>query len=378
MANWKGARYDAGWTYRRVPWTAQDEEHGLYDQIEGASFDKSMNDSLKTSGSISYDESPPDEIDLIRAYYEFTDENGERVMHPVATVQVEAESPEFRSLTNGTTAQSGRLKAYSVLKVLSDMKLRKAVVIPAGTNAVKRAREIVEGAGLRTNAASSDYVTKSDKPFEETDTWLTVVNWLLDAAGFSSAHDDAFGVVQMNRYVAPSDMPITWVFRNDDESTMGFGVVEENDWRSIPNVYTVNYSSETETLSATARNIDPSSRASLPSRGWREKGEVETVEELDGDTAQDKLENLMAIAESRIKSKSSEINKLKFSTFYVPVNVNDAVGVEYSDRIWRGSITNMGIEANPAGDTDIEIRNFIHHDLTIEVEGEILWQKEVT
>lgn len=373
MANWKGARYDAGWVYRRVSWGTW-EELEEYDQIDGASFDKSMNDSLKTGGSMSYDESAPDEVDLIIAYYEFTDESGEHVMEPVATVQVEAESPEFRSLANGTTSQSGNLKAYSVLKVLSDMKCRKTVVIPAGTNAIAKAVEIVEGAGLRTNSPSSDYVTKNDKTFEETDSWLTVVNWLLDAAGFSSAYDDAFGVVQMMRYVDPTDRPIVWTFRNDDESTMDFGVVEENDWRSIPNVYTVNYTSDTESLSATARNIDPNSRASLPSRGWREKGESETVTELEGDTVQERLENLKAVAVSRIKSKSSEINKVEFGSLYVPVSINDAVGVDYSDRVWRGCITNMGITANPAGDTKIEIRNFIHHDLKVEVEGEILWE----
>ena len=373
MPNWKGPRYEAGWVYRRVSWETW-EELGQYDQIEGASFDKSMNDSLKTGGSISYDESAPDEVDLLIAYYEFTDENGEHVMHPVATVQVEAESPEFRSLANGTTAQSGMLKAYSVLKVLSDMKCRKTVVIPAGTNAIARAVEIVEGAGLRTNSPSSNYVTKNDKAFEPTDSWLTVVNWLLDAAGYASAYDDAFGMVKMDPYVGPSDRSLVWVFRNDDESTLGFGVIEENDWRSIPNVYTVNYTSDTVSLSATARNVDPNSRASLPSRGWREKGESETIEELEGSTVQEMLENLMDIAESRVKSKSSEINKAKFNTFYVPVNINDAVGLEYSDKVWRGSITDMGITANPAGDTDIEIRNFIHHDLKVEVEGEILWE----
>jgi len=373
MPNWKGPRYESGWIYRRVSWETW-EEMEQYDQVDGASFDKSVNDSLKTGGSISYDESAPDEVDLLIAYYEFTDENGEHVMHPVATVQVEAESPEFRSLANGTTAQSGTLKAYSVLKVLSDMKCRKTVVIPAGTNAIARAVEIVEGAGLRTNSPSSNYVTKNDKPFEPTDSWLTVVNWLLDAAGYASAYDDAFGVVQMTRYVEPTERPLVWVFRNDNESTLGFGVVEENDRRSIPNVYTVNYSSDTVSLSATARNVDPTSRASLPSRGWREKGESETIEELEGSTVQEMIENLKAIAISRIKSKSSEINKAKFSTFYVPVNINDAVGVDYSDKVWRGCITDMGITANPAGDTDIEIRNFIHHDLKVEVECEILWE----
>lgn len=373
MAYWQGSRYDAGWVFRRRSWETG-EELEQYDQIESASFDKSMFDSLKTSGRIAYDEYAPDEVDLLTAYYELTDEHGEHVLEPVATVLLEAESPEFRSLANGTTAQSGTLKAYSVLKVLSDMKCRKTVVIPAGTNAIARAVEIIEGAGLRTNAPSSDYVTKNDKPFEETDSWLTVVNWLLDAAGFASAYDDAYGVVQVTKYIEPTERPLVWVFRNDEESTMGFGVVEENDWRSIPNVYTVTYSSDTETLSATARNVDPNSRASLPSRGWREKGESETIDEIDGDTVEERLENLMALAVSRVKSKSSEINKAKYSSFYVPVNINDAVGVEYSDKVWRGCVTDMGITANPAGDTEIEIRNFIHHDLKVEVEGEILWE----
>ena len=377
MAQWHGSRYDAGWIYRRVSWETW-EELEQYEQIDGASFEKSAFDTLKTSGNLTYSEDVPDEVDLLIAYYEFTDEYGERVVTPVATVQVEAESPEFQSLANGSTVQKGMLKAYSCLKTLSDMKCRKTVVIPAGTNAIEKAVSIIEGAGLRTNAPSSDYVTKKDKTFEESDSWLTVVNWLLDSAGFSSAYDDAYGVVQVSKYVEPTERPLVWTFRNDDESTMGFGVVEENDWRSIPNVYTVNYSSDTETLSATARNIDPNSKASLPSRGWREKGESETVTELEGATIQERLESLKSLAASRIKSKSSEITKAKFSTLFVPVNTNDAVGVEYSDKTWRGCIANMAITCNPAGDTEVEIRNFIHHDLKIEVYGEILYQGEVS
>lgn len=373
MPDWKGTRYDAGWTYRRVSWGTW-EELEEYGQIEGAKLDKSISDSLKHSGTLDYGERPPDEVDLVRAYYGFADASGERVLQPVATLLVEAEAPEFRSLASGGTWQAGTLKAYSVLKVLSDMKLRKPTVVPAGTPAVARAAGIAEAAGLRVSAAPSDYLTKSDKAFDEADTQLTVVNWLLDAAGFASAFPDAYGVCQMSRYVEPAERPVVWTFANDEESTLGFGVVEESDWRDVPNVYTVNYRSDVETLSATARNIDPSHPASLPSRGWREHGGSETVEELDGETQGERLASLAALAASRLKSKSSEVRCVKFSTLYVPIEENDAVAVEYSGESWRGCVASMSVSGEPSGETEVKVREFVRQGFEPEVSCEVLWE----
>lgn len=371
MADWKGPRYEAGWVYRRVSWETW-EELEEYGQMEGCRLSMSISDSLKVSGTLDYSDQPPDEVDLVRAYYAFTDSRGEEVMQPVATLLVEAESPEFRSLAQGGARQDGSLKAYSVLKVLSDMLLRKPTVVPAGTQAVREAARVAESAGLRVSADPSDYATKADKSFEAGDSWLAVVNWLLDSAGFSSAWPDAYGTCRMTRYVEPTERPTAWAFANDGESTMGFGVTQDSDWRDIPNAYTVNYAADGESLSATARNVDPSSRASLPSRGWREHGGCESVDELDGGTAEERLESLKAIASSRLKAKSSEVCYVTLSTLYVPVGANDAVSVDYSGRSWRGCVASMSVSGDPGGTTELKIREFVRHGFEPEVSGEVL------
>lgn len=378
MADWHGLRSDIEWVHRRVSWETWQEAED-YDNINGGSCEKSAFSNLKVSGTLSFDDgNPPDEIDPVRIYYRFTDVSGEQVTEPIATLLVENSSPKFMSVEGGGTRQSGSLKTYSVLKALSGKKCRKMIVIPAGTNAVAKAREICEEAGLRVNSASSSYVTATDKVFEPDDTHLTIVNDLMDSAGFNSVYPDAYGIVQMTPYVEPTNRPAMWTFRNDGESIMYLGVEEENDWHDKPNVYTVVYESETEKLSATARNVDTRSRASLPSRGWRENGEIETVDEIEGNTVEDRLANLEALAAKRIRANSSEVEYVKFSHFYIPISLNDSVSIEYSDKTWNGTVTDLRTSEDAAGTTDIEIRRFISVDLQIEVESEIVYQGEVT
>lgn len=371
MADWKGARYDAGWLYRRIKWGTWDEL-GLYDNIESASINRSAFDTLKTSGSLKYFGTAPDEVDALALIYTFRDRNGETVEQRRATVLVESDEPDYTSLDGGGVRQSGTAKLYSLLKVLSDTKLKVPYTVTAGTNAIAAANQIITGVGLRTNCQSSNYLLSCDHTFAPDDTLLDVVNYLLDVAGYGSADTDAYGTVILKPYVEPTARELAWTFANDETSTLMPGIESENDWRNTPNIVVLTYETDNEVLVAQARNIDPESRASLPSRSWRENSTVEQVSELDGETQEERLENLKALARKKLLDGSSEIQYTKVKTLLVPVEINDAAGLRYSGLKRQGAITSIDTSCTPTGTSNVKIREFIRRDLLVDVIGQVI------
>lgn len=364
MPDWTGPRYDAAWTYRRIKWGTW-EDLGEYPQVSGMTLNRSAFDSLKTSGNISYVGEPVDEVDALAAYYGFTDSAGERVEMKVATVLVEADDPELRSLASGGVNQYGTAKFYSLLKVLSDAKCNAPLTIPAGANAIASAKGIIEGCGLRTNSQASTYELRSDHTFDAKDSLLTVVNWLLDAAGYSSASTGALPI-------EPTARATTWSFANDANSTMYVGLAAESDWRDAPNVVTLTHETDTVTITATAKNIDPDSKSSLPNRGWRENGMTDSVSELQGETVWDRVSALKRLARKKLIDNSTEIRCAKFSTLFVPLNIGDAVDVDYSGERWSGTVTALDTDGGPAGKTTVKVRQFVRRELLIKTDGEIM------
>lgn len=371
MADWTGPRYDAAWTYRRIKWGTW-EDLGEYQQVSGMTLNRSAFDSLKASGSISYVGEPVDEVDALAAYYGFTDSSGERVEMKVATVLVEADDHELRSLASGGVHQYGTAKFYSLLKVLSDAKCKMPLTVPAGANAVASAKGIIEGCGLRTNAQTSAYTLAADHTFAASDSLLTVVNWLLDAAGYSSASTDADGAVVLAPYIEPTARETTWSFANDQSSTMYVGVTAESDWRDAPNVVTLVHETDEATITATAKNIDPDSKSSLPNRGWRENGMTDSVSELQGETVWDRISTLKRLARKKLIDNSTEIRCAKFSTLFVPLHIGDAVDVDYSGEKWSGTVTALDTDGGPAGKTTVNVRQFVRRELLIKTDGEIM------
>ena len=132
------------------------------------------------------------------------------------------------------------------------------------------------------------------------------------------------------------------------------------------------YETDDETYVAQARNIDPESRASLPSRSWRENSTVEQVSELAGETQGERLENLKALARKKLLDGSSEIQYTKVKTLLVPVDINDAAGLRYSGLKRQGAITSIDTSCTPTGTSNVKIREFIRRDLLVDVTGQVI------
>ena len=356
--DWHGAR-DSSFVFRRVKWPEWKEAED-FAQITGGSVELSALSSLKAAGALSFKGSEvPDDGDLVRIYYVG---NGE--MHPIATLFCDCSEP-----THTPSTVTGEMKCYSVLQALSDDGSGRPYTVAAGTNAVWLADEIAKSVGLRTNAPSSDYTLASDHTFKSEDSWLTVVNWLLDAAGYASCMPDEWGTVQMNPYDKPEERESVWNFGTGTGSILYPSVTFTTDYRSAPNVVALTYEGEEATIWAESRNVDANSRSSIPNRKRRIM-QQETVSELSGDTVEEMTENLKAMSLSKLVSSSAEIQYANFKCPWVPVKPNDAVALEgVTGEDFKGTITNMRIDFTASVPCAIEARRFVRGLNETETEG---------
>lgn len=369
MAYWLGNRSNERFTYRRVMWPSY-EEADDYEGITGGSVELSALSELKASGSLSFDgESLPSEHDMVRVYYSFTDGFGDEGSAPIATMFPVLSDPAYDG-----SSTSGTIELSSVLSVLSCRVYGMPFTVSAGTQAVALAVQLAESVGLRVNNPDpSSYAVKSDHTFEASDSYLDIVDWLLDAAGYSSCWPDAYGIVQMRRYVEPTEREPTVEFADDEESIMYPEIQVKSNWIETVNAVSMTFETDGATLWAKAVNADPKSKTSTVSRG-REISAHETVSELDGETQGEMADALMAKALASIVAGSSEVEHVSMSHAWIPVLPNDAVRIDYASAglSWKGAVTNVGVSLEPGVPCALESRRFVRPDVEYSVTGGVL------
>lgn len=371
-----------GWThvrfvFRRVKWPswAEGEDWG---QITGGQIELSTFSDLKATGTLTFEGvEVPDDNDLVRIYYSYIDSSGTFTFSPLATMIFSAPQPAYDGMTI-----SGTLDCQSVLFILSAKKYGAPFTIPAGTKAVQRAIELVESLGLRVNNPDpSAYVVNTDYTFTESEAnYLTIVNWLLGAAGYSSAWVDAYGVIQMTPYVEPLERPASIILADDESSIMYPEVTRRSDYSDTPNVVRLLYETEAESLVASATNIDPDSKASLITRKY-EVTYSESISELSGDTAEERLANLKTLALQKLVDKSSNIEYVEGKCQYDErIAPNNAIVIDYvrAGINWSGALTNATVRLELGMPTEFSARRFLRSGFKTETAGSILWQAEVS
>lgn len=367
--DWFSHRTDEHFTFRRVSWPSWEEKED-YPQITGGELELSSLSDLKAVGTFDFDGTEvPDDLDMVRVYYGFTDDSNESATFPLATMFVDLAEPMY----DGETV-SGSLDCYSVLQVLSDKQYGMPFTVSAGTQAVQMAIQLTESLGLRVNNPDpSAYTIKSDHTFDDDASYLEIVNWLLSVAGFASCWPDAYGIVQMCEYVEPTDRPSVFNFGDDEQSIMYPEISPSSNYGSAPNVCRLYYETEEESLWAASYNVDPASKASTVSRG-REKTIRETVTELAGDTTAERLANIKAMSLAKLIDNSAEIEYVDFSHAWVPLSPNDSIGIDYVDAgiKWSGAITNLRIELTESIPCQNMSRRFVRTDFKTETEGGVI------
>ena len=370
-----GNRANETYSYRRVLWPGFTECSDL-GNVTAGSVELSAFSDLKATCSFKFEGGQkPNTADMVRIYYSFDDDTNEHGEFCIGTFFIGYADTSYR-LDGDSLMASGTVNGWSVLKALQDVRLGYAYTVNAGTYAIAKAIQLIQGVGLPVNVANeSSYQLASDHTFDPDDTLLTVVNWLCTTANYQAPYPDAYGTIQIQQYVDPSERATVATFQDDENSIMYPDVSIENDWQEIPNVYKLYYSTDEIAIHAEARNTT-GSKASLDARGGRELSEVDSVSELSGADSAAMAANLESMAAKKLLNNSQEIERVELSHPYIPLVANDAVKVIYTDRTWSGNVQNMKISLEPSTECNTVIRRFVPSNITVTTSSVIDYESE--
>lgn len=169
-------------------------------------------------------------------------------------------------------------------------------------------------------------ITESAARLASTMTWeagtprLTIFNDVLEAIGYWSMNVSGAGAFQIRPYVPPAQRPLSWRFKEGETSIHLPEWSREQDLAGIPNkVILVSQGGDNKpALVGIARNMNPSSPASYPSRGrWVTKTEtgVEAATQ----------EVITQLAEKKLLEAQTAIAKIEIEHLPVPISTNDLV-----------------------------------------------------
>ena len=364
MTDWTAARLGQRWSFRRVS-RADFSEGPEVPQVTGGELSLSALDDLKVTGTLDF-EGPDAPDGMMRVYYSF-ESGGETVELPLATLFASCASPTY----DGKSA-SGMLECSSSLKPMAKRLARTPYSVPAGSGAVALAAALASECGLPVSATASAYRTPSETVFEAGTSYLEIANGMLRMAGYSSCSPDPYGTVVMAPYVEPADRAVAFSFADGEHSIMYPEVSPESEL-DVPNVFALSYESDSEGLWATAVNADASDPRSVANAD--EVTEFESVFELNGETRDDRLAALKALAASRLADAATTVEKVSLSHAWLPVWPGDAVEVAYSAAgiSWRGTVSSMRVSLSGAMRCETGLRRFSRPKFEVTVEGGVLW-----
>ncbi|GAA6490049.1 hypothetical protein [Gordonibacter urolithinfaciens] len=317
--NWFSSGRVDSFRFVRVRWGTWTETEEL-EGITGGTLERNDSTAIKASGSLDYLMEPALGSDLVRIYSDsYYPPTGERVSIAQGTYLASTPSSTYRG-----AIEEGTADLYGVLHVLAEAAFAEPLVVPAGTQAVEKAAEIVREAGLPVVASESSATLGSPAVFDDKDTSkLDVVNWLLDFAGFASAGCDGYGTVLMQPYQDPSRRLPVLTLEDDGACIFRSGVVREYDTFDVPNVVVVVCSNaQAGSMTAKAVNDDPQSAFSTVVRG-REIVRKETVSDIASQEA------LQAKAEALLAAKTSMVEGFEIAHAFVPLEMGDVCSFTY-------------------------------------------------
>lgn len=292
--------------------------------------------------------------DLVRVYLDASFDDGTvgHVALGTFTATVPSRAVDG-SLSEWEVRLSGRLGD------VAEDQFERPVTIPAGSYAVAEAAAILQGCGLDVVSDESSWQLTSDwvvglggtedSPTDK----LSVVNRLLDLAGFSSAITDGMGRALLRRYRDPADRNPSHTFREGPLARFLAKADEERDASEVANVVVAVYSTQDAETIGVAYDDDPLSPYSTVTLGRRK---VKRYEYQDG-ASQAQAD---AKAAELLRTQQSVIHRVTLSHVYAPVTCTDVVGVEWpsagiSDTF---AIRTQGIQLGAGCLTKSELRRF--------------------
>lgn len=317
--NWlKDGRLDR-FRYVRVTWPEM-AEVGQVPGILSSTITENSMTSLKVSGSLDYVGSVDVGDDLLRVYSD-SELDGEKETVCHGTFFVTTPGSDWSGAT-----RSGSADMYSVLWVLQQNKITETYTVPIGAEAVTLAANLARGFGNSLNvvATASAKTVNTDHTWDAGTTYLEIINWLLDFAGYNSADVDAYGNVLMTPYVEPANKAATVMFSDTKDSASEPSFSHEFDTFEIPNkVVCICSNADNEPMTAEAVNADPESPYSTVAR----KKHIVRVEQVSDIADQAALD---AKARELLLSAMSVVESIEIRHSFQPFRVGDAVLMDYA------------------------------------------------
>lgn len=368
MADYKGNRHNETFIYKRVSWGTW-AEHEAYPFITSGSLELAADSDLKVTGSFEFEGNElPDTSDMMRVYYEFDDDSGEHVKNALATLFVSFADVEHVDTLTGIKSK-GSLDGSSVLKVLEHKIYGAPFTITANTNAIYKAVTLIKECGLNVEYTPDVTILSADHTFDSGSTYLEIINWLCETAGYTPAYPDPYGTVQLQPFTDTLNNTPDAIFTNDDESIMYPELNVNNDWSDTPNVVRLLYNTDKACISAEARN-ESGSRASLEARGGREQTYYEETSELPDDA--NRLTSLVDLAETKLRQLSCDVEYVTISHAYIPLSPYQSIQVNYSNMTWTGTLDTLDITLEPATKTQSKIKRELYDNIVVTKSGEVL------
>lgn len=154
--------------------------------------------------------------------------------------------------------------------VLSQDYLIGSYTVSAGTSVIAAVKSIIRSVGEDAGSIPDDGTVVS-----QTLTWgagknkLTVINEMLDAAGYFALWSDSNGDYRVEKYSSPTDRPVEFEFLDDSKGIYLPDITVDNDIYGTPNrvVMTSQGDGQEEAWTAVASNTNPDSPLSFQARG---------------------------------------------------------------------------------------------------------------
>jgi hypothetical protein len=305
--------------------------------------------SVKVSGSLPFIFLPEIGFDYLRIYSISEDDKHNRAEILHGTFLVSTPSSDIMG-----RIRTGSASIYSVLQIAYEAVIEQAISIPAGTNAVTYARNLLTGLGLSVIADPSSTTTTTIANYEAGTKKLEIINDLCSIAGFNSANVDGRGNVRLTVYNDPTLREPTIEFVDGNRCNFDPVIPYEFDIWEVPNVVVAVMSNQDTSLSATAKNTNPFSIYSTVRRG-REIPHVENVNDIPNITA------LQQFAERRLAEKSSAVESIVVRHAFRPYNTGDVGRFKYdeADFEFTGAAVKKTIDLIPGMPCSTRFRRFV-------------------
>ena len=221
--------------------------------------------------------------------------------------------------------------------------------LDAGTVIIPAVVALIQSTGeARIAATDSDITLSSPLTWDAGTSKLTIINDLLQAAGYWSLWCDGSGMFRVEPYQDPASRPVAFDFQHGEQSLHMPDWSREQDNTSVPNRFVaVGQGDETTpALVGVATNEDPASPYSYPSRGrW-----ITATEEGVEAASQSIIDQYAA---RKLRDAMSPVAKLTVAHAMLDLNPNDLVSFTPEDGVRRlATIQRMSMDFT--FDTDIQ------------------------